>query len=93
MKWAVVDGNDVIAIADASAYLIDHIRKGRGVGFLEAVSFDHRTADEISDPILRLKQAMVARGDINQAGFEILETLEKQMANATVVKSLAEPTI
>jgi hypothetical protein len=92
IEWSVVDGNDIIAVADASAYLIDRIRKGRGVGFLEAVSFDHQTADETSDPILRLKKAMIARGDINQAGFEILETLEKQMVKATVTNSHAEPT-
>jgi TPP-dependent pyruvate/acetoin dehydrogenase alpha subunit len=90
IEWAVVDGNDVIAVADASAHLIDRIRKGRGVGFLEAVSFDHQTADKTSDPILRLKQAMIARGDINQAGFEILETLEMQMVNAAVTNSQAE---
>ena len=87
IEWVVVDGCDVIAIANASASLTDQIRKGRGVGLLETVNFDHETTKEFSDPILRLKQAMIARGDINQAGFEILQTLEQQMVNATVTEA------
>jgi len=89
IEWAVVDGSDVIAIANASASLIDQIRKGRGVGLLETVSFDHQTGKEFADPILRLKQAMIARGDINQAGFEILQTLEQQMINTIVTETNA----
>ena len=68
---------------------MDQIRKSRGLGFLEAVSFDHETANEFSDLVLRLKQAMTACGDINQAGFEILGTLEQQMINVTVTQTNA----
>jgi len=68
---------------------MDQIRKSRGLGFLEAVCFDHETANEFSDRVLRLKQAMTARGDINQAGFEILGTLEQQMINVTVTQTNA----
>ncbi|NKB19739.1 MAG: hypothetical protein GKS01_04255 [Alphaproteobacteria bacterium] len=93
MEWAIVDGNDVVAIAIASAALIDRTRKGRGVGFLEAVTFDNDMDLEISDPITRLKQAMVARGDINHAGFEILETLEKQMVSTAEIKASATPSV
>jgi pyruvate dehydrogenase E1 component alpha subunit len=35
----VVDGNDVVAVTDAAARLIDGARSGRGPGFLEAVTF------------------------------------------------------
>lgn len=38
----VVDGNDVVAVADASAELIANARDGNGPGFLEAVTFRWR---------------------------------------------------
>ena len=53
------------------------------------MSFDHETANEFPDLVLRLKQAMTAFGDINQAGFEILGTLEQQMINVTVTQTNA----
>jgi pyruvate dehydrogenase E1 component alpha subunit len=36
---AVVDGNDVVAVADAAAKLVGAARAGEGPGFLEAVTF------------------------------------------------------
>lgn len=36
---ALVDGNDVIAVAAAAAELIDRARRGEGPGFLEAVTY------------------------------------------------------
>lgn len=36
---AVVDGNDVIAVAGAAKNLVDRAREGRGPGFLEAVTY------------------------------------------------------
>ena len=35
----VVDGNDLVAVSDAAARLIDLARRGAGPGFLEAVTF------------------------------------------------------
>lgn len=36
---ALVDGNDVVAVAAAAAELIDRARRGEGPGFLEAVTY------------------------------------------------------
>lgn len=38
----LVDGNDLIAVADAAKMLIEHSRNGGGPGFMEVVTFRHR---------------------------------------------------
>ncbi|MGE0763263.1 MAG: thiamine pyrophosphate-dependent dehydrogenase E1 component subunit alpha [Bdellovibrionales bacterium] len=38
----LVDGNDVVAVADATKHLLDKARRGEGPGFLEAVTYRHR---------------------------------------------------
>jgi pyruvate dehydrogenase E1 component alpha subunit len=38
----LVDGNDVVAVADAAAELIERARRGEGPGFLEAVTYRWR---------------------------------------------------
>ena len=42
MNVRVVDGNDVVAVADAAQQLVDEARAGRGPGFLEAVTYRWR---------------------------------------------------
>ena len=39
IPFKVVDGNDVMAVADAAGHLIGQARSGNGPGFLEAVTF------------------------------------------------------
>lgn len=39
IEFRVVDGNDVIAVESAAAYLVDRARKGGGPGFIEAVTY------------------------------------------------------
>jgi TPP-dependent pyruvate/acetoin dehydrogenase alpha subunit len=39
IRSEVVDGNDVVAVADATARLVDGARKGQGPGFLEAITY------------------------------------------------------
>lgn len=39
IEFRVVDGNDVIAVQSAAAYLVDRARKGGGPGFIEAVTY------------------------------------------------------
>lgn len=39
IPYRVIDGNDVIAIAEAAGVLIDSARSGNGPGFIEAVTF------------------------------------------------------
>lgn len=80
---AVVDGNDVFAVADAAGDLIHRARCGEGPGYLEAVTYRWRghvgpdenidvglrrspeelAAWKLRDPVRRLRDAMVARGD------------------------------
>lgn len=82
---AVVDGNNVIDVADAARTLIARARRSEGPGYLEAVTYRwrrhvgagdtyevrlRRPAKELAawkrcDPIRRLEDAMVARGDIS----------------------------
>jgi pyruvate dehydrogenase E1 component alpha subunit len=38
----LVDGNDVVAVADAAAELVERARRGEGPGFLEAVTYRWR---------------------------------------------------
>ena len=92
MEWAIADGNDVVAIANASSSLIDRIRKHHGVGILEAAIFHQENDPGISTSISRLKEAMITRGDINQAGFEIFESLEQQIINTAMTNVGAEKT-
>ena len=89
---AIADGNDVVAIANASSSLIDRIRKHHGVGILEAAIFHQENDPGISTSISRLKEAMITRGDINQAGFEIFESLEQQIINTAMTNVGAEKT-
>lgn len=42
MNYAVVDGNDVVAVRKAAKRLVDAARDGEGPGFLEAVTYRHR---------------------------------------------------
>jgi TPP-dependent pyruvate/acetoin dehydrogenase alpha subunit len=39
MPCEVVDGNDVVAVGDAAARLVNRARRGEGPGFLEAVTY------------------------------------------------------
>ncbi len=92
MEWAVVDGNDVIAVANASSWLIDRIRKCHGIGILETAIFRQKNDPDISTSIMWLKEAMIARGDINDAGFEIFESLEQQIVNTAMTNACAANT-
>ncbi len=82
---AVIDGNDVLAVADAAGDLIHRARCGEGPGYLEAVTYRwrghvgpdenidvglRRSSEELAawklrDPVRRLREAMVARGDFS----------------------------
>lgn len=42
IQSVVVDGNDVVAVANAAAKLIDRARRGGGPGFIEAVTYRWR---------------------------------------------------
>lgn len=58
----IVDGNDVIAVAQASARLISRAREGGGAGFMEAVTYrwrGHVGADENIDVGVRRSRESV----------------------------------
>lgn len=42
IRSLTVDGNDVLAVAEAAHALVGHARSGAGPGFLEAVTYRHR---------------------------------------------------
>jgi pyruvate dehydrogenase E1 component alpha subunit len=39
IPFAIVDGNDVVAVSTAARQLVEHARAGNGPGFLEAVTY------------------------------------------------------
>ena len=42
IPWLRVDGNDIVAVADATRALVEPMREGAGPGFLEAVTYRWR---------------------------------------------------
>lgn len=63
IETRVVDGNDIVAVFEASKYLIDRARAGEGPGFIEAVTYrwrGHVGPDENIDVGLRRSAEEVA---------------------------------
>ncbi len=76
LETAHVDGNDVIAASEAAGELIHAVRCGRGAAFLQAAC---PAAHAAPDPIDRLRDAMLAPGDIDGAfADKLAEDLHRQ---------------
>jgi pyruvate dehydrogenase E1 component alpha subunit len=89
MPAEIVDGNDVLAVHAATKRAIAHARSGKGPYFLECKTFrmtGHSAHDaahyvpkemfeewEKQDPIVRLRQKMVAKGWADQAALDELQ--------------------
>lgn len=107
----LVDGNDVLAVADAAEELIAMARRGDGPGFLEAITYrwrGHVGPDENvdvglrrsvtdleawkeRDPIRRLADALLARGDLDQPGLRALRADAAGLVEAAVAEARRAP--
>jgi pyruvate dehydrogenase E1 component alpha subunit len=97
-----IDGNDVVAVAEAAERMIARARAGGGPGFLEVVTYRwrghvgprddidvglRRSASELvawkrRDPIRRLVDALIARGESAEALAKIADEAERRVADA-----------
>lgn len=92
-----VDGMDVSAVFEATARAAQRIRSGAGPVFLEAICYRfrghsmadpefYRNKDEVErwrklDPILRLKDRMVADGALDDGAFARMQQAAEDKAN------------
>ena len=93
IPWAIVDGNDVLAVRDAARSAVAHARAGQGPTFLEFLTYRHhghsrsdpakyRPREEVEawltrDPLPRLATAL---GD--GAAQSLLQDAEREMQEA-----------
>ncbi len=68
-EMAHIDGDDVIAASEAAGELIHTVRCGRGPAYLQATCASESIG---RDPLGRLREAMVARGDIDAVSAEAI---------------------
>jgi len=101
-----VDGNDVSAVSQAAAELVDEIRRGLGPRLLHAVTYrfkghvsvdpgTYRDADEVAaalrdDPLLRARQSLIKAGHAPASLDAVMNDARAEMAVA-VDKATAAP--
>ncbi|HKT72211.1 MAG TPA: thiamine pyrophosphate-dependent dehydrogenase E1 component subunit alpha [Steroidobacteraceae bacterium] len=108
MPTALVDGNDVLAVAEAVGNFVARARAGGGPAFIEAktlrrgghfgadpgayMSDEHTRAAEDSDPIRRLEQVLSQRGCEDSRIKSVWATVAGELADA-VAKADAQPAL
>ena len=107
MPAVSVDGMDVVAVYRAMQKAVEHARGGNGPYFVEAMTYRYRghsmadpelyrLKDEIEqyrkrDCIERLKNAMIAAGQLDEARFEEMTARVEQVVNESVEFSEKSP--
>lgn len=107
MPAVSVDGMDVVAVYRAMQKAVEHARGGNGPYFVEAMTYRYRghsmadpelyrLKDEIEqyrkrDCIERLKNAMMAAGQLDEARFEEMTARVEQVVNESVEFSEKSP--
>jgi pyruvate dehydrogenase E1 component alpha subunit len=105
MRALRVDGNDVSAVSQAAAGLIDEIRRGLGPRLLHAVTYrlkghvsvdpgTYRDADEVAaalrdDPLLKARLALIASGHDPAALDAVMSAARTEMVAAVEQASCA----
>jgi pyruvate dehydrogenase E1 component alpha subunit len=105
MRALRVDGNDVSAVSQAAAGLIDEIRRGLGPRLLHAVTYrlkghvsvdpgTYRDADEVAaalrdDPLLKARMALIASGHDPAALDAVMSAARTEMVAAVEQASCA----
>jgi len=100
MPAEIVDGNDVLAVYEATARAVAHARAGLGPYLLECKTFRmtghsaHDAAEYVPaalfeqwakrDPIVRLEQEMIDHGWDDRAGLDALHAQVRQEVDAAV---------
>jgi TPP-dependent pyruvate/acetoin dehydrogenase alpha subunit len=103
----VVDGNDVLAVYEATRRAVDRARAGGGPGFLEAVTFrmkGHAEHDDqryvprellaewaARDPIERYRAALLHRGVLDEPAIEAIDREVQEEIAAGLARAEASP--
>lgn len=107
MPGVVVDGNDVVAVREVVAVAAERARAGEGPTLIEADTYRHsghsrtdpatyRPAGELEtwlarDPISRLVEAMVAAGQLDEAGAEAARVEARSDIDRALERALSWP--
>jgi pyruvate dehydrogenase E1 component alpha subunit len=110
IPWQRVDGNDVVAVADAAERAVAAMRQGGGPQFVEMVTYRWRghvgpsededvgvqRKDNLAlwkhrDPIRRLADALLARGDLGEAQLERLWAVARATTREAWDQALRDP--
>ena len=109
LPGVVVDGNDVLAVRAAVADAAERARSGQGATLIEAKTYRilghsrgdlrlYRTREEEAewakrDPIPRLKDLMIARGELTEAQFNQWEAETEAAIDAAVAFARESPVL
>ena len=101
MPGVTVDGNDPIAVMDASRQAVDRARSGGGPTLIECITWRHhghfvgdsasykKAEDELMwrerDPIPAFEKRFLANGLINEAEFDAIKAEARDEVSASVV--------
>ena len=107
IRGETVDGNDVIAVYEATRTAADECRSGKGPVLLELCTYrrtGHSRRDPCHyqpeeeketwfarDPIERLKEVLIARGDASKEDFQDLQTQAEKRFDDAVDVARNEP--
>jgi TPP-dependent pyruvate/acetoin dehydrogenase alpha subunit len=107
MPGEIVDGNDIVAVWDASTRAIEHARAGGGPTLIECKTFrmtGHSAHDDAGyvppelfqfwedrDPINRFQRVLIDRGLIDQSGIEELHHRINQEIDEAIQAAEKDP--
>ncbi len=107
MRTMEVDGNDALAVYEAVKEAQNHIQKGHGPIFVEAMTYryeghsvsdaaTYRSVEEVEiwkhkDPIVRMKKVLQERFDLNSADLEAIEKKTQETVDEAVAFAKESP--
>ena len=107
IRGETVDGNDVIAVYEATRQAADECRSGKGPVLLELLTYRrtghsrrdpcHYQSDKekewwfARDPIERLGQVLMARGDASEQDLQEMQAQAEKRFNEAAEKAQREP--
>jgi len=104
---ACVDGNDILAVHDAACTAVERGRRGEGPSIIDCLTYRwtghgvgdpaiYRTAEELEewkgrDPIKRLREYLIGKGWLDQAGAARIDTEAADLISDAVSYGEASP--